>query len=93
MLVQDPSLNDSKFNGSVWVGSRVARISVVLFHMRRLKGSDDMKACASRLTGAEFLQLQEVVDMIAKKVHQVLSLHWSPLIKGKMVNRSLPSES
>lgn len=43
------------------------RISVVLFHMRRLKGSDDMKACASRLTGAEFLQLQEVVDMIAKK--------------------------
>ena len=67
VLVQDPSLNDSKFNGSVWVGSRVERISVVLFHMRRLKGSDDMKACASRLTGAEFLQLQEVVDMIAKK--------------------------
>ena len=45
----------------------MARISVVLFHMRRLKRSDDMKACASRLTGAEFLQLQEVVDMIAKK--------------------------
>ena len=67
VLLGEPSLNSTKWNGSVWVGLKVERITILLSHMRRLLGQNEMQACASKLTGAEFLQLQEVVKMIQQK--------------------------
>ena len=67
LLMDEPSLNDSKWAGGTWVSLRVERLNVVLFHMRRLRLSCDLKACASKLTTAEFLQVQEVVELMEKK--------------------------
>eukprot|EP00438_Fugacium_kawagutii_P025091 Skav213440 [mRNA] locus=scaffold837:100346:101523:- [translate_table: standard] len=66
VLLEDGSLNDSKWSGSVWVGLKVERIGVILFHLRRMAGSD-MKAAAACLSGADFLLLKQVVDLINKK--------------------------
>jgi hypothetical protein len=66
-LLQNPCLNDTKFNGETWVGIRVERITVLLFHMRRLAASADLRTCASKLTGPEFLQLQEALAMVERK--------------------------
>jgi hypothetical protein len=44
VLMQEPALNNTTiYNGSVLVGSRVDRITTLLFHLRRLKGSDDLR--------------------------------------------------
>ena len=67
LLVAQPSLNQTIYNGAVWCGSRVERLGVILFHMRRLKFGSEMKIAAAHLTGAELQKLQEVVDMISKK--------------------------
>ena len=67
LLMDEPSLNDSKWAGGTWVSLRVERLNVVLFHMRRLRLSGDLRACASKLTTPEFLQLQEVVELMEKK--------------------------
>ena len=66
VLLQDPSLNDSKWNGQVWVGLKVERLGVILYHMRRLLGSD-LKSCAAKLTGCEYQELQEVVSIMSPK--------------------------
>ena len=67
LLMEDPSLNESKWAGGTWVSLRVERLNVVLFHMRRLRLSGDLRACASKLTTAEFLQVQDVVELMEKK--------------------------
>ena len=65
---QDPALNKTKFNGGVWVGMKVERLGVILFHMRRLKNAEaDLRTCAARLTSAELIQLQDVLGLIDKK--------------------------
>jgi len=64
-LMEDPSLNDSKWAGGTWVSLRVERLNVVL--MRRLRLSGDLRACASKLTTVEFLEVQEVVELMVKK--------------------------
>ena len=65
LLMEDPSLNDSKWAGGTWVSLRVERLNVVL--MRRLRLSGDLRACASKLTTVEFLEVQEVVELMVKK--------------------------
>lgn len=67
VLMQEPALNTTIYNGSVWVGSRVDRITRLLFHLRRLKGSDDLRQCAAKLTSVEFLDLQSVLGKVMKK--------------------------
>lgn len=67
LLMAQPSLNNTIYNGAVWCGSRVERVGVILFHMRRLKFGSEMKIAAAHLTGADLQKLQEVVDLIAKK--------------------------
>ena len=68
LLMVDPACNDSKYNGSVWVGLRIERITCLLNHMRRLKNSQaDMRQCASMLTAAECIRLQEVVHAMDSK--------------------------
>ena len=94
-LMEDPSLNDSKWAGGTWVSLRVERLNVVLFHMRRLRLSGDLRACASKLTTVEFLQIQEVVELMEKKpdLEEVSAL---PLVQREepspLVEREGPNE-
>ena len=45
---EEPSLNQTKFNGGVWVGLKVERLNVKLYRMRRLKKSDqELRVCSS----------------------------------------------
>ena len=67
VLTREPGLNTSDYKGSVWVGCRVDRITTVLFHLRRLKGSVDLKHCAASLTSLEFVDLQSVLEKVVKK--------------------------
>ena len=64
MVMDDPSVNNSKFQGAVWCNLRQERLTCVMAHFRRLKNDAEMRKCASRLTAAEYLQLQDVVDKI-----------------------------
>ena len=66
ILLEDGALNDSKWSGAVWTGMKEERVGVLLFHLRRLAGTD-LKVAASKLTGAEYLQLQHVVETIKTK--------------------------
>lgn len=67
ILTRNPDLNTSVYKGSVWVGCRVDRINTVLYHLRRLKGSADLKHCAASLTSLEFLDLQSVLEKVVQK--------------------------
>ena len=67
LLLEEPSLNDSKFSGGVWVGLKVERLGVLLYHMRKLANSN-LQQCAAKLSGFELLQLKDVVEMMTKKV-------------------------
>ena len=93
--MEDPSLNDSKWAGGTWVSLRVERLNVVLFHMRRLRLSGDLRACASKLTTVEFLQIEEVVELMEKKpdLEEVSAL---PLVQREepspLVEREGPNE-
>ena len=68
LLQENPNINDTKFNGSVFVNLKADRIGVLLCHLRRLKIQGDMGACASKLTSAEFGLLQKLVDSVETKV-------------------------
>ena len=71
---EEPSLNQTKFRGGVWVGLKVERLNVILYHMRRLKKSDqELRVCSSKLPSADFIRLQQVLDLIDKKKPAVLT--------------------
>eukprot|EP00438_Fugacium_kawagutii_P029698 Skav211502 [mRNA] locus=scaffold2188:899918:906060:- [translate_table: standard] len=67
MVCEKPSLNNSRWNGTIWSNLRAERIGVVLHHIRRLKSPDEMRKCGAKLTAAELLQLQQVVDQMGDK--------------------------
>ena len=67
MLDGNPWLNDSRFNGGVWVNLKSERIGIILKHVRRVKGQDDVKNLASKLTAAEFTLLKGLVDKVKTK--------------------------
>ena len=67
LLMQEPALNQTKFNGNTWCNTRLERLGVILSHFRRLRLSDDLRACASKLTSCDFLRLQSVVESIVVK--------------------------
>ena len=64
---KDTSVNATKFAGHVWCGLRAERLTVVLNHVRKLVGTH-LKQCAAKLTGLEFIQLKEVIDMVQPKL-------------------------
>ena len=69
LLLQDPSLNDTVYNGDVWIGLKVSRFSVILVRFRRLKQDpSDLRGCAGKLKIAQFVRLREVVSMMTNKV-------------------------
>lgn len=68
LLTDEPTLNKSKFNGSVWISLRMERVTTVLYHLRRLANDGEAhKFCATRLTGSEFQVLKRLVEMVEVK--------------------------
>ena len=67
MLGDNPSLNDSRFNGGVWVNLKCERIGIILKHLRKVKGQEEAKNLASKLTAAEFTLLKGLVDKVELK--------------------------
>ena len=61
-------LEDSKWSGGVWTNIRVERIGTLLFHVRRLKLGDGLRNCASKLTAMELLSIQEVLELMDRKL-------------------------
>ena len=93
VLMEEPQLNDSKYAGSVWTNLKIERITVILSHVRRLAGSSSgLKQCAARLSGAEYLQLQEVVQKVTKKVAAVSEAVELPVEEAPLTKRRLKKE-
>ena len=91
VLMEEPQLNDSKFSGSVWTNLKVERITVILYHVRRLAGGD-LKQCAARLSGSEHLKLQEVLQKVNKKVATVSEALVLPVEEAPLTKRNLKKE-
>ena len=94
VLMEEPQLNDTKFFGSVWTNLKVERVTVILYHVRRL-AAGDLKQCAARLSGSEHLKLQEVLQNVNKKVATVseaLLLPVLPVQEAPLTKRSLKKE-
>ena len=67
LLLENPRVNQTKFNGKVFINLRIERITALLYHFRRLKSAESLNCCASQLTSPELLELQEVLEMVDKK--------------------------
>lgn len=65
MLIKDPALNTTKWNGSVWANLRQERLTCMLYHLRRLaRDQDGLKQAAIKLSGSEYAQLKDLIGMI-----------------------------
>ena len=65
LLMNNPEVNTSKFNGTVWLNLRIERIGCILSHYRLLaRDKDSLRRCALALTSTDFNKLSEVVGMI-----------------------------
>ncbi|CAE7938252.1 unnamed protein product, partial [Symbiodinium sp. KB8] len=60
-----PSLNKTRFVGSVWVQLRQERIVVLLNHIRRLARDPKRGNAIQRLSGLEYGRLQEVLAQVS----------------------------
>lgn len=68
LLTDEPSLNKSKFIGTVWITLRMERITTILYHLRRLANDPDLeKFVATRVTGAEYTYLKRLIGMVEVK--------------------------
>ena len=67
---------------------RAERIGTLLFHIRRLKLGDGLRNCASKLTAMELLSIQEVLELMDRKL-KLRSLPY-PLSKGKSKEKTHP---
>ena len=65
LLTAEPTLTNSKFNGTVWINLRQERITCLLTHLRKLaRDPDGLQFCAVRLNGSDFSQLKAVLNML-----------------------------
>ena len=66
LLIQDPTVNHTKYKGTVWIALRNERVGCVLTHFRQLaREQDALRRCALALTADDFVALKEVVEMIS----------------------------
>ena len=64
MLQKKPTLNTSKFKGSVWINMRAERLGTFLSHVRKVsKGTGDQSLCVN-LTGLEYSMVQETLKKV-----------------------------
>ena len=65
LLTDDPSLNKSRFNGTVWINLRQERITCLLYHFRKLaRDPDGLRLCAVRLTGSDYCEMKSLLSML-----------------------------
>ena len=65
LLVEKPEINNSKFNGKVWVNLRAERLTTILTHIREIARDEaSLNRTAMVLTKTDFLQLKEVVAKV-----------------------------
>jgi hypothetical protein len=68
LLTDDPGLNKTKFQGSVWITLRMERITTILNHVRKLANdTEGFRICASRLSGSDYQILRGIVEMVETK--------------------------
>ena len=79
LITEVPTLNSSKFNGSVYVNLRAERLGVLLHHVRKLARCPSVPSVVSSLTGKEYHELKETL----KKVVLRKTDPDQPLKKGK----------
>jgi hypothetical protein len=84
VLQQDPSLNGSKYIGSVWVNMRIGRLNVLLHHVRKLARAEAGNAfCLANRTSLEYAQLQATLKKVA--ITDPKPVENAPLKKGECI--------
>jgi hypothetical protein len=93
VLMQEPALNTTIYNGSVGgVQGRQNNHTTLSPEKIELKGSDHLKQCAAKLTSVEFLDLQSLLDKIMKKDHKQ-EVGQLPLVEREDANPSQPAKT
>ena len=65
LVFQEPSLNVTIYNNSLWVGLRQQRITCILNHCRRLRREEDrLRQVTLAMNGKDVLVLQELLALI-----------------------------
>lgn len=89
MLADKPELNKTSWNGKVWANLKAERLGTLLFHVRRLaRDPDYVRQLVTKLSGADFAALAEVVGMVELRVagpmekSELSRLATTPLGKG-----------
>ena len=63
-LATDASLNQSKFNGQVWINLRQERLCTLLSHVRKaVRDKTSLQQAALKLCGADMMVLKRILDM------------------------------
>ena len=85
LLTLSPDLNNTQFNGIVWVNLRAERITTLLNHIRRFaRDPDNLKIATSKLTSAEFSQMRDLLNFMNLKDAECPSV-------ASLKNEELPS--
>lgn len=65
LIVQEPTLNKTIYNSSIWAGTRCERLGTVLYHLRRLAREEDrFRQAAMAMPGIELSKLKELCSMV-----------------------------
>lgn len=69
VLTNTPELNQSKYNGTVWVNLRAERITTILYHLRKFaRDPDNLKIASGKLTYPELIKVKELLNMLELSV-------------------------
>ena len=75
LLVEKPEINNSQFNGKVWVSLRSERLTTILTHIRELAREEvALNRTAMVLTKTDFLQLKSLVEKVQLAHPQVVAV-------------------
>jgi hypothetical protein len=65
LLMLEPHLNQSQWNGQVWINLRSERLTTLLYHFRRLcRDPEAFRVSAVQLKSVEMIKLKEVMSMV-----------------------------
>ena len=94
LLVADPSLNKTKWNGQVWINLRVERLTCLLNHFRAVcRDSKLYQLAALKLKSSEMLRLKEVMDLVELRVAPLDPLPKGPYEDPKSLQKDSTSEA
>jgi hypothetical protein len=65
LIVSQPDINNSKWNGKVWVNMRCERLTTLLTHIRELaRDESQLKRTAMVLPKTDYVQLKQMIDNV-----------------------------